>query len=363
MFLQTIKLENILSFKDAELELRPLNVLIGANASGKSNLLRAIGLLKEIPRDFGAEIARGGGVRAWINQRTSGTASIEILGEDRFAGSFPYRISFQEALSVEIVGEDCGALFQRDGGRLVLSGKEYSDAIPVAKSVLSEFRHPGLGGLLQIAIALRMIGLFRKFKTGPDSQIRTGTAATASSYALWEDGGNLAMMLHERNLQTGLNRINESLKRFFDLFSEVIPSVRDGIAQFYVREPSGLFAAMSLSDGTLQLLCLLMVLLDPDPPSLICIEEPEAGLHPDAIRMIAELLVEASTRTQVIVTTHSPTLVDALTDQPEAVVVCERDFDGFTQFRRLQTADLDSWLERYSLGQLWQKREIGGNRW
>jgi len=86
-------------------------------------------------------------------------------------------------------------------------------------------------------------------------------------------------------------------------------------------------------------------------------------MHPDAIRMIADLLVEASSRTQLIVTTHSPALVDALSDQPESVVVCERDFDGFTEFRRLQSADLDAWLERYSLGELWQKGEIGGNRW
>lgn len=79
--------------------------------------------------------------------------------------------------------------------------------------------------------------------------------------------------------------------------------------------------------------------------------------------MVAELLVEASTRTQLIVTTHSPALVDALSSQPESVVVCERDFDGFTQLKRLKSADLDEWLERYSLGQLWQKGEIGGNRW
>ena len=108
---------------------------------------------------------------------------------------------------------------------------------------------------------------------------------------------------------------------------------------------------------------MLAVLLDPTPPPLVCIEEPEIGLHPDAIRMIGELLVEASERMQLIVTTHSPALVDALTAKPESVIVCERDFDGFTQLRRLQKADLDEWLERYSLGELWRKGEIGGNRW
>jgi predicted ATPase len=86
-------------------------------------------------------------------------------------------------------------------------------------------------------------------------------------------------------------------------------------------------------------------------------------MHPDAMRLIASLLGEASARTQLVVTTHSPALVDALTDQPESVVICERDLDEATQFRRLKSSDLDEWLKRYSLGQLWQKGEIGGNRW
>jgi predicted ATPase len=79
--------------------------------------------------------------------------------------------------------------------------------------------------------------------------------------------------------------------------------------------------------------------------------------------MVAELLMEASSRMQLVVTTHSPALIDALTSEPESVVVCERDLDGFTEFRRLSKKDMDVWLDEYSLGDLWQKGEIGGNRW
>jgi predicted ATPase len=82
MFIGKIKLENILSFKDAELELRPLNVLIGANAAGKSNFIRVFGLLRALPNDLQKEIAEGGGPRAWINRRTDGPARVTLVALD-----------------------------------------------------------------------------------------------------------------------------------------------------------------------------------------------------------------------------------------------------------------------------------------
>ena len=109
-------------------------------------------------------------------------------------------------------------------------------------------------------------------------------------------------------------------------------------------------------------LCLLAILCHPDPPWLVCVEEPELGLHPDILPGITDLLCEASERCQLIVTTHSEVLVDALTDTPESVVVCER-FDGQTTLKRLQKDELGRWLERYRLGELWSKGQIGGNRW
>ena len=98
------------------------------------------------------------------------------------------------------------------------------------------------------------------------------------------------------------------------------------------------------------------------PPKLICIEEPELGLHPDIIPTIAKLLVNASQRTQLIVTTHSDILVEALSDRPESVLVCEK-HDGQTQINRLDSDCLKDWLEKYSLGQLWTRGQIGGTRW
>ncbi len=110
-------------------------------------------------------------------------------------------------------------------------------------------------------------------------------------------------------------------------------------------------------------MCLVALLVDPQPPKLLCIEEPELGLHPDLIPKIADLLVEASKRTQIIVTTHSDILVDAMTEHPEYVVVVEK-HNGSTVARRLENNErLQSWLEKYRLGEVWASGEIGGNRY
>jgi predicted ATPase len=131
----------------------------------------------------------------------------------------------------------------------------------------------------------------------------------------------------------------------------------------FLTEHDFVIPASRLSDGTLRYLCLLAILCDPEPPALVCIEEPELGLHPDINPKIAELLLAASERTQLVVTTHSVILVDAMTEQPEAVVVVEK-HNGQTETRRLEDSDeLQQWLKKYRLGQLWIRGDVGGTRW
>src|SRR5207253_2378409 len=123
--------------------------------------------------------------------------------------------------------------------------------------------------------------------------------------------------------------------------------VRGGTVEVFLTEGDFVIPASRLSDGTLRYLCLLAILCDPDPPALVCLEEPELGLHPDLLPKIADLLVAASERTQLIVTTHSDMLVDALTERPESVVVVEK-HDGQTEAKRLQATDeLHDWLAKY----------------
>ena len=132
--------------------------------------------------------------------------------------------------------------------------------------------------------------------------------------------------------------------------------------QVFFQEGQVTIPATRLSDGTLRYLCLLAVLCHPNPPPLVCIEEPELGLHPDVLPTLADLLKEASTRTQLIVTTHSDVLVDAMSDQPDSVLVAEKTA-GVTTLTRLDATKLKPWLEKYRLGQLWTRGDIGGTRW
>ncbi len=138
-------------------------------------------------------------------------------------------------------------------------------------------------------------------------------------------------------------------------------NIEGGTVQVFFTEGEFTIPATRLSDGTLRYLCLLALLCDPDPPPLLCIEEPELGLHPDILPRLADLLIEASQRTQIIVTTHSDILVDAMTEIPESVVVCEKK-EGKTSMVRLNKEELAVWLDHYRLGQLWTCGEIGGTR-
>jgi len=182
---------------------------------------------------------------------------------------------------------------------------------------------------------------------------------------LEDGGGNLAVVLKEMEFNGSIGAVNEYLKKFCPRFEAVRTRLDAGIMRVYIveeglRDPSSSFR---VSDGTLKFLCILAILLNPSPQPLVCIEEPELGLHPDAVHLVAQAIVEASQRMQLIVTTHSDALIDALSDRPESVLVCENDVGSGTRFERLSRKRLNGWLDRYTLGEIWRKGEIGGNRW
>ena len=180
-----------------------------------------------------------------------------------------------------------------------------------------------------------------------------------------EDASNLGVVLSDLLNRPGVrSRILGGLRSFYPLVEDIRTDITGGLVQIFLHE-RGLHhpvPAVRLSDGTLRFLCLLAILDHPEPPAVTCIEEPELGLHPDMIPEVARLLVEASSRTQLVVTTHSDILVDALSHIPEAIVVCEKS-EGATQLHRLDKQELKPWLEKYRLGELWTSGHIGGNRW
>ena len=210
----------------------------------------------------------------------------------------------------------------------------------------------------------RAIKVYRDFSLEGRKSMRRPQLADLPADFLEEDGRNLSLVLSRLQHQGVMETISEKLRAVYEDVERISVNLDGGTVQTYIYERgmSSPIPAARLSDGTLRYLCLLAILYHPTPPPLICLEEPEIGLHPDLISGLAKMLKEASQRTQLIVTTHSDLLVSKFSDTPEAVVVCERTPDG-TSLERLDAKKLGFWLEEYSLGEVWLKGAIGGTRW
>jgi predicted ATPase len=214
-----------------------------------------------------------------------------------------------------------------------------------------------------LANVYETIRIYREWTFGRNTILREPQRADMRNDRLEEDFSNLGLILNKfQRTPRAKQRIIEALRDLYEGLTGFEVIIEGGTVQVFFTEGDFAIPATRLSDGTLRYLCLLAVLCDPEPPPLICIEEPELGLHPDMMPDIAELLVDASQRTQLIVTTHSDILVDAMTERPEAVLVCEK-HNGMTGIRRLDSSNLQIWLEKYRLGELWISGEIGGKRW
>jgi len=401
IFLRSLSLKNFLSYgpEGAEIELQPLNVLVGANGSGKSNFIEALGLLRALPHDFLEPIRKGGGISEWLWKGAQPAAaeisvqvnSIESVLGDRMPTTFDHRLSFaavgQRTQIIDEVIENPAAEGKtnvpryfyryRQGQPRVLARTAFpggeqaseqeiaiSDFNP-AQSILSQRTDPNVYPTLNhLAGQYGRIKLYTEWNLGRFTAPRQPQNADLPQDFLAEDMSNLALVLNDLLNRPDAKRvILGKLKQFYDRTEDITTKVFGGTVQTYLQE-AGLrsnVSASRLSDGTLRYLCLLAVLCHPEPPPLLCIEEPEPGIHPDMLSTIAELLVDASTRTQVVVTTHSDLLITALEDVPEAVIVCERDEAG-SHLRRLENGPLQKWLKRYSLGELWRMGEIGGVR-
>jgi predicted ATPase len=209
------------------------------------------------------------------------------------------------------------------------------------------------------------VRLYREWNLGSSAPLRVPQKADLPNDILLEDLSNLGLILnHLQNRRENWKCFIDQFRKFYPTAEEITTKIQGGTVQIFLHE-KGLkrpIPATRLSDGILQYLALLTILCHTDPPPLVCIEEPELGLHPDILSNIAELLIEASHRTQLIITTHSDILVSALSEVPESVLICERDERG-TSMRRLQKEKLEEWLKKYSLGELWRIGELGGKRW
>jgi predicted ATPase len=397
-FLKSICPVNLLSFgpKTEEIELRPLNILIGPNGCGKSNLIEIIGLLRSLTsKEPWSTILETGGVDEWIWKG--------MLGADATKGVPPsihieyrpsdnnrprnYTIEFtknpatysfhvrSESISVEVPQDHSRFTYVNrppdspDSAFIYVGTNEMSKAkmLDIKQSLLAQLVDPfNYQELFYLGQKLSMTALYRDWVFGVDAEPRDPQPVGLDSENLEEDARNLAQVLkawRDRGEQVVFDRLRNLMQQFYDPVKDIDAELVGTHIRVVIKESSGINTpAIRLSDGTLRWLTLLIILLNPTPPPITCIEEPELGLHPDIIPTLADLLRDASTRTQLILTTHSQSLVECFSDDPESVCVCEK-IDGATRIQRLNKERLSSWLVDYSLGQLWAKGEIGGNRW
>jgi predicted ATPase len=393
-FIHELHLTNLLSFgPDSEpLELQSLNVLIGPNGAGKSNLMEAISLLRAAPTNLSAPVKETG-VKDWLwKGKKNPTATIEAVIENPEHEEMPLRHSFsfiEHGQRFEITAEkienrdpypnhnipyyyyknEAGfiRLHEKDGnGDLEPEGNEDKrtlrrENINPEESILSQVKDPERYPYFSyLNEQYGKIQLYREWSFGRYTPPRQPQKADASSLYLSEMGENLPLVLNALRPHAK-EKLIKALSKLYPGIDDFNVQIVGGWVQLFLEEGKFSIPATRLSDGTLRFLSLLAILLHPEPPSLVCIEEPELGLHPDALPTVANLLVDASERTQLIVTTHSEIIVDALTTKPESIVVCER-MRGQTQMERLNPDDLKEWLENYRLGELWTKGELGGVR-
>jgi predicted ATPase len=237
------------------------------------------------------------------------------------------------------------------------------DSIHPDQSVLSQRKDPDLyPEITGVATQFDKIQLFREWNFGRGAPLRQSQPATLPNDGLLPTLVNLGLVLNDLEHKDAWPRFIELMKSFFPRFGKITTRILGGSAQIQLFEDNlkTPVPATRLSDGTLRFIALLAILLKAEDSPLICIEEPELGLHPDALAIIAELLVEASRRTQLVVTTHSDVLVSALTEHTDSVLVSDY-LESGTEFRRLEASKLAKWLEQYRLGEIWRMGKLGGN--
>jgi len=328
-----------------DFELRNINILIGPNGGGKSNFLSFFELLKTmLSEDNVKELSKFGTANRvfYLGSKITKTCEFKVRSTGGITG-----FCFSRCLIAD--PED----------RLILN-PEYSG--------MDSGEYPSAqDGQKYLDNAKRNIqkGIYHFHDTGNFAGVRKYCTIRDYEY-LREDASNLAAFLwflrkkHKKEYQ----RIREAIQLaapFFDdfLLRESIKNQDETLLEWQQKGSDYPFHPSQISDGTLRFICLATALLQPNPPSTILLDEPELGLHPYALAVLAGLIQKASFSTQVIVSTQSAGLIDHF--QPEDIILIERKNDE-SIFSRPDTEKLKIWLEEYSLGDIWSRNIIEGKR-
>jgi len=394
MAIQQLQIQGFRSLQDTTWQPGRLNLLVGPNGSGKSNLLRCLELISHAAEgNLEYVVAANGGILSllWDHEAKSLGWTLRIDPVHRPSDLIKHAITYQVQLTqlrrgsgYDIKQESLGNwypcesgqepnpyfIFQRDSKGHVLSGKRAMGPMPLAdepepnETLLSQCAIvvPGNNTAPLVRRGMRKWQIQYDVHTWRNSPMRK-PATTQFTKTLAADGSNLVTVLH--TLYTG-NRefrdlIDEGMKAGFgDEYKELVfqPAAAQQI-QLAVqwKSSSQPHAGADLSDGTLRFLFLLTVLAHPEPGAVVAIDEPEVGLHPSMLPIIAEYASAASEKTQVVLTSHSPEFLDAFSDLSPHVTLCHWE-DGKTNLYALDEQTLTQWLQQYRLGHLFARGDL-----
>jgi predicted ATPase len=400
-----LKVQKFRSLKDVTWKPGVLNLIIGPNGSGKSNLLKALEMLSASARGrLSDQVTREGGMdslmwdgqaaatvkwglhfqreepdavnRLWSYemelQRLGSTSAYQIeqeeLGYNPGNSTFPdYVIRVFQRKNTEASLTRPGAVLQSNESNLSKKMTHVFDKFPIennAETILAAAASPFTSRpeISSIQKAISGWSIYQDFQTHHDALVRRAPVARRET-SVATDGSNLIQVLH--TLYTGDRQFKQDLDlamraAFSDDFEEMVfPPDADQRIQLRLRW-KGLKHAQSsadLSDGTLRFLYLIAILANPTPPELIAIDEPENGLHPSMLPIVAEYARDASKRSQVILTTHSAELLDAFSEFKPTVSVAKWG-EGQTRLEVLSGENLRYWLQDYTLGKLYRSGEL-----
>lgn len=358
--LYKLHVQGFKSIRDQTLEFGPLNVFIGGNGVGKSNLVGVFQFLHRVAQQqLQNYTGEAGGANAILHFGRKKTEKLRL------------EVEFQDGSDANIYEFD---LKPTNDDRFIFEREAtyYWDKAQYK----SPYNDLSWEGHVEARVAesdrrvakyiRRHLDSYRIYHFHDTSAAAPVKQAcdVADNRFLRADAANLAAYLYwlQEKQPAHYQNIEDTIRQvapFFNKF-KLAPSALNPEKIRLEWEEKGsdtYFSAAALSDGTLRFICLSTLLLQPNLPSLILIDEPELGLHPAAIQVLAALLQSAATRTQLIVATQSVTLINQL--QPDQVWIVDRE-DGQSIFRHLKEANMSSWLEDYGLGELWEKNILGG---
>jgi len=357
--LEKLTIKNFKSIREQTLVLGRLNVFIGGNGVGKSNLIESFRFLREIVNQ---NLAGYTGVKG-------GADTLLYFGRKRSPG-MSFSLEFVEgdtsnAYSVELIGTDKDSFivsneiaFYHERSKYP---KPYDHTVSFSEkeSKLKSDRHISARQVMADLDSYRVY----HFHDTSDTAAVKGTGELEDNRYLRPQAQNLAAFLYwmEQRRPNHFANIQDTVRQIAPFFEELRlePSrLNENKIRLEWKEKGSesYFNASSLSDGTLRFLCLATLLLQPELPAVVLLDEPELGLHPAAVTLLADLLSSAATRTQVIVATQSVTLVNQF--EPDSVWAVDRS-DDQSVFRHLSEQSMTEWLDDYGLGELWEKNILG----